>query len=55
MRDCREELGVAVEADWRACSACPGDYEDPDRTARTASEIDEDAEADTDFERDEEL
>jgi hypothetical protein len=26
----------------RACSACPGDYEDPDRTARVQDEDEED-------------
>jgi hypothetical protein len=25
--------GVAWNALWQACSACAGDYEDPDRTA----------------------
>ena len=32
--------GNATEDSLAACSACAGDYEDPDRTAGTAAEAD---------------
>jgi hypothetical protein len=37
-----------------ACSACPGDYEDPDRTAGNSREAADAAEVDEEFEADEE-
>ena len=36
-----------------ACSACPGDYEDPDRTARNRREAEEAAEPDEEFDTNE--
>jgi hypothetical protein len=38
----------------RACSACAGDYQDPDRTAWTADETDEADKAEQDDELDSE-
>ena len=32
-RACRVERGIAASTPLLACSACAGDYEDPDRTA----------------------
>jgi hypothetical protein len=34
----------------RACSNCPGDYQDPDRTARNSREMEEFQEAEEEFE-----
>lgn len=34
----RADVRGAVQPAWRACSACAGDYQDPDRTAWEASE-----------------
>ena len=39
------------QSQLRACSACAGDYEDPDRTARTPDEEEEDLRAETARER----
>jgi hypothetical protein len=39
-----EERGVRVM--MRACSACAGDYEDPDRTALTTTEENDEEEED---------
>ena len=36
----RGDLGLFSLQGLRACSACAGDYEDPDRTAWTAEETD---------------
>ena len=33
-----------------ACSACPGDYEDPDRSSRNSREAEDAAEPDEEFE-----
>ena len=33
-------IGTAVKAEMRACSACAGDYEDPDRTAWAPEDTD---------------
>jgi len=33
--------GVGGKNEMRACSACAGDYEDPDRTARTADDVED--------------
>ena len=41
-----ETVGSEYSNGWRACSACAGDYEDPDRTAPPEDEPDEDAEWD---------
>jgi hypothetical protein len=35
--------GSALNEGMHACSACAGDYEDPDRTAWAADEMDHDA------------
>ena len=43
--------GAGRANEMRACSACAGDYEDPDRTAWTADESDE---AERDYELDSE-
>lgn len=32
---------LAAAATLEACSACAGDYEDPDRTARSVDEVDD--------------
>jgi hypothetical protein len=37
---CRDSVGLVRSL--RACSACAGDYEDPDRTARMSNEDEED-------------
>jgi hypothetical protein len=37
----RNESNCAIGQAMGACSACAGDYEDPDRTARTAEEVDD--------------
>ena len=34
--------GVGGEIEMRACSACAGDYEDPDRTARAPDDGEDD-------------
>ena len=39
-RICRDSVGLVRSL--RACSACDGDYEDPDRTARMPNEEEED-------------
>ena len=36
----------AEDSVMRACSACAGDYEDPDRTARTPIEEDDEGQGD---------
>lgn len=36
----------ASDLPFRACSACDGDYEDPDRTARMPTEEDDEPETD---------
>ena len=33
--------GAAVVSEMRACSACAGDYEDPDRTARAPDDAED--------------
>ncbi len=35
-------MGSGAPAEVRACSACAGDYEDPDRTAWTPDESEDD-------------
>ncbi len=40
----REKRSVPLSVEMRACSACAGDYEDPDRTAWPADEENRDAE-----------
>jgi hypothetical protein len=37
----RNESNCAIGRAMGACSACAGDYEDPDRTARTPDEVDD--------------
>jgi hypothetical protein len=39
--DSVREMGVGGAAEVRACSACAGDYENPDRTAWTPDNTDE--------------
>jgi hypothetical protein len=39
----REERSVSLSREMRACSACAGDYEDPDRTAWPTDEEKSDA------------
>ena len=34
--------GAGEKSEMRACSACAGDYEDPERTAWTPDDADED-------------
>jgi hypothetical protein len=40
----REKRSVPLSIEMRACSACAGDYEDPDRTAWPTDEEKSDAE-----------
>lgn len=37
----QNESNCAIGQAMGACSSCAGDYEDPDRTARTPDEVDE--------------
>ena len=39
----REERSVSLSIEMRACSACAGDFEDPDRTAWPTDEEKSDA------------
>jgi hypothetical protein len=55
MREERMKSGAASGPRLGACSACPGDYEDPDRTAWTAIEREEVAEPDEEFEAGEDV
>jgi len=41
--------GVAAATGLRACSACDGDYEDPERTARSDNEDEGADEASSDY------
>ena len=33
MEKAKDSLALSTHIFWQACSACAGDYEDPDRTA----------------------
>ena len=50
MRFREQGSGAGCGTRVEACSACPGDYEDPDRAARNSREAEDSADPDEEFE-----